>query len=266
MSRQLRPRKSKPSYALMAGFNSDEPTETSAGAGPSTSQVDFDDGSSGSEFSPENDNNEAQQMQQDVEDDEELIQDIDAEDKGEPEDDELPMNLIADVDMDSVKAIQSASVSKGKGKAAAKKGAGHPKLGTGLTRTRRQMYTLPTPSVHHRHRAVPLYRRDGRVERLKQPPELFKAPNITLTNGVNHDKVMERVNKAWGYNAGPGPLWELAEDRGWFKEAKILGNGGDSEAERRPIVHRGVEVKNGWSILTNEYVRSLPYAQALGRC
>ncbi|KAF5357771.1 hypothetical protein D9756_001159 [Leucocoprinus leucothites] len=254
MTRQLRPRNSRPSYASLAGFDlDDENSGTGARAGPVSGLPDLDDdGSSGSEFSPEKDKHAAEQMQQDAEDNEDLVQDDDMEGKDDIEDNESPMKLISDVDMTSVQVIQSASTSKGKGKATSKKGNAHPSLGTGLTRTRRQMYTLPTPSVHHRHRAVPLYRREGRVERLRQPPELFKSPSIVMTNGVDQDRVLERLNKAWGYNVGPGPLWEMAEDRSWFKEAKIAGNGGDTEAERRPLVHRDVRVKNGWKILTKE--------------
>lgn len=252
----------------MAGFDfGDESTEIAAQAGPSTSGLmEMDDGSSGSEFSPENDKDATEQMQRDAEDDEELMQEADAHDKDDPEDDEPQMNLISDVDVDSVKVIQSASTFKGKGKAVAKKGNGHPSLGTAPTRTRRQMYTLPTPSVHHRHRAVPLYRRDGRVERLKQPPELFKSPIVVMTNSIIQNKVMERVNKAWGYNTGPGPLWEMAEDRSWFKESKLLGRDGDGEAARRPMVHRDVRVKNGWKILTKEYVRSFRRTLTYGCC
>ncbi|KXN81270.1 Transcription factor tau subunit sfc6 [Leucoagaricus sp. SymC.cos] len=254
MTRQLRPRKPRPSYASMAGYDLDEEaneTGAQAEAGPA-SGMDRDEGSSGSEFSPENDKDAAEQMQQDAEDDEEPMQDEDYNEKSDIEDNEMPMNLVSDTDMTSAKAIQRASTSKGKGKAAPKKANTHPSLGTGLARTRRQMYTLPTPSVHHRHRAVPLYRREGRVERLKQPAELFKAPSIMMTNGVDQQRVMERLNKAWGYNAGPGPLWEMVEDRSWFKESMTIGRGGDAEAERRPVVHRDVRVKNGWQILNKE--------------
>lgn len=258
MTRQLRPRKSRRSYASLAGSDHDEGNGMGARTG-SVPGMRFDDGSSGSEFAPDKDA--PGQMQQDAEDDDDVVQDKNIEEKDDlEEDNEQPMNLIADVDVDplSAPATKSAStVSKGKGKAVPKKGNSHPNLGTGLTRSRRQMYTLPTPSVHHRHRAVPLYRREGRVERLKQPAELFNAPSITMTNSVDQNRVMERLNKAWGYNAGPGPLWEMVEDRSWFKESTTIGKGGDTEAERRPLVHRDVRVKSGQQVLTKEYVRSL---------
>ncbi|XP_006457753.1 hypothetical protein AGABI2DRAFT_114796 [Agaricus bisporus var. bisporus H97] len=248
MTRQLRPRKAKPSYLLVA--DRDEASDASPGE---TSRMNVDDdGSSGSEFSPENNKDVAEQTQQAEEEAEESTPD----DKVEFEVEESPMNLITDMDLDVI-PLTSTSKAKGKGKAPAKKGNGHPSLGPSLTKTRRQMYTLPTPSTHHRHRAIPLYRRDGRAERLKQRPELFRAPSIVMTNGISNDKVMERVNKAWGYNVGSGPLWEMAEDRGWFKEAELLGNGGDLEAERRPVVHSAVRVKNGWRILTKE--EAAPY-------
>lgn len=259
MTRQLRPRKSQPSYVLVADL--DETSNASAGE---TSRMNVDDSdSSGSEFSPENNKDVVEQMQRgDEEGDEGLMVD---DDKVEVEDGETPMKLITDLDIEVIQPVSMEKV-KGKGRATAKKGNGHPSLGPGLTRTRRQMYTLPTPSIHHRHRAVPLYRRDGRAERLKESPELFKAPVIAMTNGICDDKVMERVSKAWGYNVGSGPLWEMVEDRGWFKEAELLSKGGDSEAERRPVVHRAVQVKNGWGTLTKEYVCSFYVNSAFGRC
>ncbi|KAJ3576235.1 hypothetical protein NP233_g555 [Leucocoprinus birnbaumii] len=236
----------------MAGYDiGDDSQETSARTGLHSGMVFHDEGSSGSEFAPDNDKDAAEQMRQDAEDDEDFVQGDDEEDKDDLED-EPPMNLISEADMASVRVIQSASTSKGKGKAATKKGNAHPTLGTGFTRTRRQMYTLPTPSVHHRHRAVPLYRREGRVERLKERAQLFSQPSLVMTNGVDQDRIMERLNKAWGYNTGAGPLWEMAEDRSWYKEAMTIGKGGDTEAERRPLVYGDVRVKNGWQVLSKE--------------
>ena len=53
--------------------------------------------------------------------------------------------------------------------------------------------------------------------------------------------VTDRVNKSWGYNVGPGPLWELLEDRTWFKEAYKSTK--FSEKELRPRVHERVTIK-----------------------
>ena len=239
MKRQLRPRKSQPNYVTMAGFDQESDIRTSARAKSGL----IDEGSSDSEFTPENDKDATEQMQQDIQD-YDVHQGDHVQEQDESEDN-VPSPSGADT-----------SLSKSKGKATLKKGNSHPKLKTGVARQRRQTHALPTPSADHRHRAVPLYRREGRVERLKQPAKLFKSPSIMLTNGLEKNSVMKRLIKAWGHNAGPGPLWEIVEDRSWFKEAETIGKGRDTEAERRPLVHQNVRVKNGWKALTEEYVRS----------
>lgn len=131
-------------------------------------------------------------------------------------------------------------------------------LPSGFSRaSRRQMYVLPTPSVHHRHRAVPLFSPVGQVERLVAPPALFQPPKTTVTNNFTlNSSVSNRVNKAWGYNVGPGPLWELAEDRGWYKEALNTDDTDQKETTRRPRVYNDVSVQGGWEILNTECVLS----------
>lgn len=131
---------------------------------------------------------------------------------------------------------------------------GLPKLGLSRA-SKRQQYVLPTPSVHHRHRAVPLYTRTGRVERLESKPVLFKAPKITMSNNFTQNvKVSDRVNKSWGYNVGPGPIWELVEDRGWYKEAVENVPDMDRDANRRPKVYKNVLIKSDWEVLNKRYV------------
>ena len=67
------------------------------------------------------------------------------------------------------------------------------------------MYALPTPNANHRHRAVPLYSREGRTERLTVRPSLFEPSSSTLTTSFTERlKVSERVNKAWGFNIVDG--------------------------------------------------------------
>ncbi|KAH6902491.1 hypothetical protein BKA70DRAFT_1520930 [Coprinopsis sp. MPI-PUGE-AT-0042] len=99
---------------------------------------------------------------------------------------------------------------------------------------RRQMHTLPTPSVHHRHRATPLFQQQGRVQRLTRPPVLFGSPQVVLTNNFTHSgQISDR----------------LAEDRRWFKESPLSGDGFEEEAKRRPRVYLGLPVMAGWGIL-----------------
>ena len=138
---------------------------------------------------------------------------------------------------------------KGKGKAKADNAEGT------VRRSKGKMYALPTPSVHHRHRAIPLYSRPGRTERLTARPSLFEPPSLTLTTSfTERPKVSERVNKAWGFNVGYGPLWDIAEDRGWYKEAITTGNNTDTEAKRRPRVYSDIRVQEGREIMSLEYV------------
>jgi len=221
----------------MTNLNQEGDTRTSA----RTKSDLFDEGSSDSEFTPQNDKDTTEQMQQDIRDNDvrqgDNVQEQDESEGSVP----LPSGT-------------NSRFSKSKGKL--KKGNPQRNLKTKLASQRQQKRTLTIPNVDHRHRAIPLYRREGRVERLKQPAELFKSPSIMLTNGLKHDSVMKRLNKAWGHNAGPGPLWEMVEDRSWFKEAETIGKGGDTEAKRRPLVHQDVRVKNSWKVLTEEYVRS----------
>ena len=87
---------------------------------------------------------------------------------------------------------------KGKGKAKAES-AEAPTVT--VRRPKGKMYALPTPSVHHRHRAVFLYSREGRTERLTVRPSLFEPASLTLTSSFTERPIVsDRVNKAWGFN------------------------------------------------------------------
>ncbi|KAI0263392.1 hypothetical protein BC834DRAFT_827534 [Gloeopeniophorella convolvens] len=134
-----------------------------------------------------------------------------------------------------------AKKSKGKGKAAAK--ATPPAPGA----RPRQNYSLPNPNVHHRHRPAPLA---GalRAERLLRPPALFTPPVLGATHA--YAARARRVGKAWGASIGPGPVWQVVEDVGWFREARGgEGAGAETEGARRPRVHGGVRVPGGWGVL-----------------
>jgi transcription factor C subunit 6 len=75
-----------------------------------------------------------------------------------------------------------------------------------------------------------------------------------MTNNFTHNvKVTDRVNKSWGYNVGWGPLSDLVEDRGWYKEAVEGVPDMDTEANRRPRVYKNVNVKDGWEVLNETY-------------
>ncbi|KAF8163757.1 hypothetical protein B0H34DRAFT_650320 [Crassisporium funariophilum] len=225
MTRQLRPRKNTKNYAVLAGFETDEDERR---PGPSTAApvIVVDENDSEDDFDPEQGTRRQNEL--------------------EPAD--------PDEDVDSVAAhVEISPIPQPTPAPAKEKGKGKVKAGSTPNVPKRQNYVLPTPSVQHRHRAVPIYSRGGRGERLAAEPSLFGTPTLTLTNGFTESsKVMDRVNKSWGYNVGSGPLWDLSEDRGWYKEAVAIGNNIDTEAKRRPRVYPNVRVQEGWKVISIE--------------
>ena len=152
----------------------------------------------------------------------------------------------------------------------------------------RQSYALPNPNVHHRHRPVPLFSGPTataaptpasastttstvtlRVERLQRAPQLFAPNETTPTNAyASSAPVTRRVGKAWGAGVGAGPVWQIVEDLGWFKEAEKLkpGTAGEQQASeeaaadeptpvqiyderrRRPRVYADIALPEGWAV------------------
>ncbi|KAJ7164647.1 hypothetical protein C8R43DRAFT_1095171 [Mycena crocata] len=250
MVRALRPRKSQPSYA--AAFAIEDEEDGQPVAGPSGKTY-VDEGESESDFSPEKEASVSHR------DDEGLSEDASGIDESlDPGDDDLDSIVVPASKQRAAARAAGPSKPRAKGPVNPKKvvtdSVSMPSLGSGagIARTsKRQIYILPTPSVHHRHKAVPLYSRIGRVERLAIKPVLFGPPAIAPTNNFTHSSaVTNRVNKGWGFNVGAGPLWELVEDRGWYKEALAVDNDLHTEADRRPVTHPGVRVKPGWQILS----------------
>lgn len=254
MTRQLRPRTSQPNYRLVAAGLQEEPV-----AGPSH----VDDDSDGSVFE---------------------LEDGAAAGKGK---DTAPTSEEEDDDDD-----EPPPKAKGKGKAKAKatpaktpraaksapkrdatqhtpatiKGGGRQyKNGNTLARaSTRQMYVLPTPSVAHRHRAIPLIDPSGWGERMMSAPKPYGFGNVptTLTDAFHRDRALRtRSARMWGYNVGAGPLWELTEDRAWFKEGKMDAK----EGERRPLVYGDISLPSEWAIPVKEQEAStyLPSADAV---
>lgn len=150
----------------------------------------------------------------------------------------------------------------------------------------RHSYALPNPNVHHRHRPVPLF--PGpiataasapastststamlRVERLQRAPLLFAPNETTPTNAYASSAMLtRRVGKAWGAGVGSGPVWQIVEDLGWFREAEKSKSGaageqqvsGDAagveptpvqvydERRRRPRVYADIAPPEGWAV------------------
>ena len=253
MTRQLRIRKARPSYTELADFEDELSDAMESHAGPSTLFEAAIGDEKELEPAPGDEDEDA-----DGDEDQDAQYDIEA-DTIEPDENNgksaKVVHRTAASASTSTKSRTKRPTTKGKGTGKAK---AENAEGITVSRVRRpkgKMYALPTPSVNHRHRAVPLYSREGRTERLTMRPSLFEPSSLTLTTSfTERPKVSERVNKAWGFNVGHGPLWDLAEDRGWYKEAITTGNNTDTEAKRRPRVYPDIRVQDEWEIMSLEYV------------
>ncbi|RPD66548.1 hypothetical protein L226DRAFT_454990 [Lentinus tigrinus ALCF2SS1-7] len=232
MTRQLRTRASRPNYASLAGLGLEDD------AAEPSQPVESD--ASGSEFEID-----AAQEQAEEDDVEDMALDV-----SEDEDDDVAESAsiapkkrrrTASTREPSLAYEESVSAAPRRKstqpKASAKRsivlvaGIAHP--------SNRQMHALP--SLHHRHRPMGVYKREGKTERLSKRPSLFQPAQTVATNAwASSATVTDRVNKSWGYNVGPGPLWELLEDRTWFKEA--FNTAKSNERELRPRVHQPVAV------------------------
>lgn len=116
-------------------------------------------------------------------------------------------------------------------------------------------YALPNPSAHHRHRAIPVLFREEMVERLDEPPSLFKEPRVVPTNSMTADhSLVNRISKSWGFNVGAGPVWQIMEDRSCYKESIRSHAGSEKESSRRPRVYHNVSVRPGWEVLVYQCV------------
>ncbi|KAI0672794.1 hypothetical protein C8Q78DRAFT_1077122 [Trametes maxima] len=225
MARTLRTRTSRPNYAALAGSHEDD-----NGAGPSNITPEFEEDDSGSDFAPDP-----------VVDDqaEEEAEDMALDAEGEVDEEEPPTKrkrYVASTRENSILEYGSANVVSKSKKTPAKTPKRSVTVVPGLAfSSNKQTYALP--SLHHRHRSIGVYKKEGKIERLTCSPGLFQPEATTLTNAwASSEVVSGRVNKSWGYNIGPGPSWELIEDRGWFKEAQTIA--GTSERELRPRVYQ----------------------------
>jgi hypothetical protein len=64
-------------------------------------------------------------------------------------------------------------------------------------------------------------------------------------NFTQNSQVTDRVNKSCGFNVGWGPLWEMVEDRGWYKEAVEGVDGMDNDAGDGCVAARGRRAPRG---------------------
>lgn len=256
MARQLRARTSRVDYAHLAKYGNTAP-EASDGESEASVVAMVVDEDSGSDFAPGAKNEESKEEENEGEgdSDEDMAIDEDEEDMNATE--KLKKRPRVSLASRSTSVVQTqAKVGKSKVKTStfasgiqASFSSG-PSLG-GAT-SRKSNTALSTPSLHHRHRAVPIFIRTGSVERLTARPSLFEEPKTVLTNCFTSSiKISDRVSKAWGHNIGAGPLWELVEDRGWFKES---GDDLSWERNRRPLVYEDLAICSSWKTLEASYV------------
>jgi transcription factor C subunit 6 len=131
-------------------------------------------------------------------------------------------------------------------------------LAPGLARqSNRQMHARPLPAMHHRHRFMPLFHNTGLVEQMLAPPLPFKPPPPigNIGSGTHDERISDRTGRSWSHNVGPGPVWEMVEDRAWYSEA-VTGDEAEgkpwNEAFRRPLCYEDVNVRSEWEALSYE--------------
>lgn len=226
MSRQLRSRASRPNYAALFQYEDPE----NEGAGPSKPLILEDEVDSGSDFALDEVQGEAAD-----EEDEAMNEDADAEEVVTTQEPSRESSIVV------VTKPTAPSISTPKRKPM-----------PGLS-SKPKNYILP--NVNHRHRAMPLFDRQCPVERLTERPSPFGAPRLTSTNSWSvNQAVLERISKAWGFNVGQGGLWELTEDRAWFKES-MTSSGEElaDEKARRPRVHEEIRA-DGFEVIEMQCV------------
>jgi len=111
------------------------------------------------------------------------------------------------------------------------------------------------PSKDHRHRPNGLWAPPSDVYRLLSPPIPFSKSEVVRTNSTDHPAVMQRVKRAWTNSSGTGPVWELLEDRAFFKEEWIDYDISSRKGRKlRPVVFSTVRAQQP-QILSRECVR-----------
>lgn len=251
MPRTLRPRTSQPNYAKLLSFDDDDGDD----AEPSRKVVE-EDVDSGSEFATDA----ARESSPDAALDANGANDVD------DEEDDVPAQAVKTPKRLSPKKPTTLT-SKQKGGATrnvtaiwqTKSAGATPAL---LRPAVRQNYVLPTPGAHHRHRLVPIYSRTEQVERLLAPPKPFEPNHVIPTNSFSVSKtITDRVSKSWGYCVGSGPIWELLEDRAWYKETVRNTDTPERESLRRPVVYgtlrssRNVQLLDSRSVVRSTLLR-----------
>lgn len=210
MSRSLRPRKSKVDYASLLELEGDSPPAEDDEGEFVPQETDV--GRDGAEGQPS-------ELSEAENDDEKLS-----------EDDSAEQQLGT-----STKSAKEATTRTPKGTSLGKrklKGPGRPSSQKG------------SGAFDRRARIAPLFLRPAQVERLVEDPAPFEPSNIEPCNAWNSNAIVaDKFTKAFAFNIGRGPAWELLEDRSWWRESvQVPGNELETEALRRPRVHQAIQV------------------------
>jgi len=245
MPRELRPRKSRASYSQLD-------VESSSNAGPSRVQI-LDEENNGNDLVPQG----TSTRNEDDNDDDDFDSDMHVHG---------PVARALNAGLSSISKSPSSWSSSKRPKLAttARPSTSKPPQTVTTTpmpppqvppRRTTKMYTLPNLSAHHRHRAIPVYHRREDVERLEHAPALFEEPKIAFTKSMTASQSLtDRIGKAWGYSVGPGPVWDILEDRSCFKESVRWKDDPRKEASRRPRVYTNLLVRPGWQVLDYQCV------------
>ena len=101
-------------------------------------------------------------------------------------------------------------------------------------------------AIDHRQKAPLPYIRPHAIHRLGRKPQPLQLSPLCVTNsGHNDTAIADRVSRAWNRCAGPGPPWELLEDRMWYKETYLYGETRPSDIDR-PLVHQTLQQNPSW--------------------
>lgn len=253
MPRQLRARTSRPNYASLAAIGDEEGSTTSL---PKSSFGEDADSGSDCDFAPDKLSEDAPE---DLQNDPEDFVEVDEE-----EAEEVPKRsknkTLTTAGSRPISRLPSVTGTSSSHKPQQKSQSTQTSTSKMSAPRAARINALPNPSVHHRHRAMPVFLRKENVERLDAPPTLFNPPKIVSTNSMTSEQILtDRISKAWNFNVGPGPVWNIMEDRSCFKEALEGEDDSIYESFRRPRVHQNVEVKPGWTKMNEcDAARYLP--------
>lgn len=250
----LRARKSRPSYANLYALPSDEEGEQvveegNPEAGPSTKRRKVtpveDPIGSGSDFDPEE-----EAVSGEGEGDANIpLDDVSEEEDLQPE----------EIDDESPEPAQLGTVVKTHSKPRGGKGkAMIPSAGNtqNTIQTLHTTYRRTNPASSNlsnnaaRLRPKPVYISGNMVMRLTERPSPFRPAKMQITNPTIGD-VAHKIHKTWLNSVMSGPIWELIEDLGWFKELLADEDG----VMIRPTVHTNLAISpSDITVLGSEYV------------